>query len=285
MSNNTPGDARIKTLVEKLRSKMKDFTVVDRQGELMGEVKDLILDANSQLNLVVSRLANVQSSRLLLLISKLIQKIDPQNKSVFVDINKAEMNNLPEYVTAKTSAEVTEMPDIFLESKQNENTLEDYDTSDVLADDIIRLLEERLVVDRTKRKIGEIIVRKEIETRMVQVPVRREKLIIEQINPERKQLAEFDLGQQEITGIELIEGDITGVKSAETTSTDGEPTVRGEFSSPKIASLLLNAIALERRHGCKKVRVQIVVEDAELQKTYQEWVDRCSGSQSAPLDS
>jgi len=46
-----------------------------------------------------------------------------------------------------------------------------------------------------------------IETRMVQVqvPVRHEKLIVEQVSPERKQLAEIDLGQEEFSGIELSE--------------------------------------------------------------------------------
>jgi len=42
-------------LAEKLRSVKKDFAVLDRQGQLMGQVKDLILDNNRQLNLVVSR--------------------------------------------------------------------------------------------------------------------------------------------------------------------------------------------------------------------------------------
>jgi len=70
-----------------------------------------------------------------------------------------------------------------------------------LEEEIIRLLGERLVVDRGKRKI-EVIVRKEIETRMIQVPVRHEKLIVEQVSPERKQLAEINLGKKKL--LELI---------------------------------------------------------------------------------
>ncbi len=158
-----------------------------------------------------------------------------------------------------------------------ESLVESASTTEVLEDELIRLLGERLVIDRSKRKVGEVIVRKEIETRMVQVPVRREKLIVEQVSPERKQLAEIDLGQGEITGIELTQ---TATPDPELTSLDSHLTVRGEFNSPKIASLLLNAIALERRHGCQKVRVEIVVEDAERQKTYQEWFERCSGKQT-----
>ena len=133
------------------------------------------------------------------------------------------------------------------------------------------MLGERLVIDRSKRKIGEVIIRKEIETRMIQVPVRHEKLIVEQVSPERKQLAEIDLGLAEISDINLTEAE-----KVDFASVDNGLSVSGEFNSPKIASLLLNAIALERNHGCKKVRVTIVVEDEERQKTYLEWFERTS---------
>lgn len=63
----------------------------------------------------------------------------------------------------------------------------------VLHEEIIPLLEERLVVQRQRHKVGEIIVRKVVETRMIQVPIRRERLIIEQISPERRELASIDL--------------------------------------------------------------------------------------------
>ncbi len=137
--------------------------------------------------------------------------------------------------------------------------------SGVLEEENIRLLAERLIVSRSKRKVGEVIIRKEIETRMVQVPVKYEKLIVEQVSPEHKQLAEIELGQREIEGVEL-----TG------TSLGEGFTVAGDFNSPKIASLVLNAIALERTHGCKKIRVEILVENVERQKMYQEWFERSS---------
>ena len=176
------------------------------------------------------------------------------------------------------SEDVTPIPDAKLQNtqeKQENDRVSSEDTLKVLSQDIVRLVEERLVVNRSKRKIGEVIVRKEIETRIIQVPVRYEKLIVEQVSPEHKKLAEIDLGEQEVVDIEL----------PEIASTDTEPTVRGVFNSPKVASLLLNAIALERSHGCKKVRVEIVVEDAERQKTYQEWVNRCSDSQPPKSES
>lgn len=296
LEESVKDNTRIDALVEKLKSKLKDFAVMDRQGELVGEVKDLVLDTNRQLHLVVSKMVSGQGSRLFLLISKLIQKIDPSTKSIFVDINKAKIDQIPEYIKLETPGmEISEVPNtpvtptpISSESANIQAKLDDEQkvvsskTLEAASDDIIRLLEERLLVDSSKRKVGEVIVRKEIETRMVQVPVRREKLIVEQVSPERKQLAEIDLGLAEVTGIELAEIVSPKTEVTETVSPKteigslDETTVTGEFNSPKIASLLLNAIALERRHGCQKVRVEIVVEDAERQKTYQEWFDRCS---------
>lgn len=135
-------------------------------------------------------------------------------------------------------------------------------------DQMVPLLEERLQVEYQRRKIGEVIVRKKIETRMVQVPVRYEKLVIEQISPERKSLAEIDLSQGEITGIELPGIGIPGI--------GGSPTVSGTFKSPKTASYVLDAIAKTLRHRCKSVRIEIELEDGKLQEAYQEWIDQCS---------
>lgn len=141
-------------------------------------------------------------------------------------------------------------------------------------DRIIKLLEERLVVNNHHQKIGDVIVRKVIETRIVEVPVRREKLIVEQVSPENKQLAEIDLASEEISGIELTQGE-----RAELLNINGGLKVSGVFSSPKIASLLLNAIALEKNHGCQQVQVTIVVENQQSQQKYQEWFNRCSHGQ------
>lgn len=107
------------------------------------------------------------------------------------------------------SEDGTPIPDSELQNTQekleNDSALESEDTLKILSQDIVRLVEERLVVNRSKRKIGEVIVRKEIETRIIQVPVRYEKLIVEQVSPERKQLVEINLGQADGTGIELTE--------------------------------------------------------------------------------
>jgi stress response protein YsnF/sporulation protein YlmC with PRC-barrel domain len=323
MTNSFNDRSDMNTLVEKLRQRLKNFAVVDRQGERLGEVKDIILDTNSQLNLVVMRLGNNLNPQQFLLISKRIKKIEPANKTVLVDID-SEMTNFPEYRAPETPDEAlaekldnskpdtsgdsdridvtsTANEDLDLQSTpvfetnnmQNEVqsgiNLEPSQQQVVLDEDIIRLLEERVVVERGKRKIGEVIVRKEVGTRMVQVPVRYEKLIIEEVGSEPRQLAEIDLSlapvsqddlpDTAVTTTKTISSDeqsVTAITEDKNTSLNGELTVSGKFSSPKIASLILNAIAMERRHGCKQIRVEIVVEDEERKKTYQEWFARTS---------
>jgi hypothetical protein len=130
-------------------------------------------------------------------------------------------------------------------------------------DEMVPLLEERLQVEYQRRKIGEVIVRKRIETRMVQVPVRYETLVIEQVSPEHKQLAEVDLSQGEAEHIEL-------------TGLGGKPMVSGEFKSPKVAAHVLDAIAQALRHRCKSVRIEVELDDSKLQAAYQEWLNQCS---------
>jgi stress response protein YsnF len=306
---------RVSSLLEKLRTKVKNFSVLDRQGELVGEVKDLVVGNNRQLNFVISNLVNdqgVERNSYFLLLSNLIKKIDAPTKSVSIDLDKSEINYMPEYLDRETEMinqspenaaiseenlnlnRETEMlvdnsehyaarevdsnyQNVNLEKISHENshveTFQDYE-------EIIRLLEERVVVNSQKRKIGEVIVRKEIEIRMVQVPIRCEKLIVEQVSPEHKQLAEIDLGHGDISGFEFIDGQ-TPLKTTEIAKLESGLTVSGDFHSPKIASLLLNAIALERNNKCKQVRVTIVVEDEEHQKKYQDWFERTTANKES----
>jgi Domain of unknown function (DUF2382) len=141
----------------------------------------------------------------------------------------------------------------------------------IVEEDILHLLGEKLIVDRTKRKIGEVIIRKEIETRMVTVPVRRERLIVEQISPENKQLASIDLGEEQLTEIQL-----TSSEMPKTLNSESDLTISGEFTSPKVASLLLNAIAMEQNNGCKRIHITIAVDNQQHQQQYQEWFARTS---------
>jgi stress response protein YsnF/sporulation protein YlmC with PRC-barrel domain len=314
-------DFRIRVLLEKLKNKLDHYTVLDRSGIIVGEVKDVKLDRERQLNLVVQD-ESYGSSEPFFLRSKYIQQVDSVTKSLFVDVSKADLKVvsvperakllavetvpssastatiIPEVVSSEvykeSEASVKESsfhrvasgeeiryhagdiptpvkPEYNYEKSEMEDSLSSNER-DIVEEEVIRLLAERVIVDTNKRKVGEVVVRKQVETRMVEVPVRYEKLIVEQVGSENKPLAEIVLGTGEVTGVDLTQNTISQERSR------SHPTVSGEFKSPKSASLFLNAIALQRDSGCAKVRVELVLENPELEKTYQEWFARCAGS-------
>ncbi|BAY12226.1 YsnF/AvaK domain-containing protein [Calothrix sp. NIES-2098] len=287
LANPADINKRVSKLLDNLGSKVRNFAVLDKRGQLIGEVRELTLDTENRLNLVISQRLNqynVEFSdaqlhdkyKLLKLRSQRIQKIDNPTQSIFVDLEKSEIENMPENSESNqpVGQTLSDSSNGQIINHQTVNgNLENSNLTEV-TEEKIKLLEERLVINSSKRKVGDVIVRKEIETRMVQVPVRREKLIVEQVSPEHKQLAEIDLGTEEIAGI-----DLTGTEIPETANLDNGLTVSGLFTSPKIASLLLNAIALEKQPGCQQVRVSIVVDNEEYRQQYQEWFDRCSQGQ------
>jgi len=274
--------SRIRNLLATLKSKVENFDVIDNQGQLVGTVRDLISDNHKRLNLVISHPNKLIQAgdktevnhSLALVWSKKIQRVDALKKSIFLNVNKSQIKYISQdYKTP--IAGYTMLPN-------NSPEHEQLNHSDIVKEDaaenkekIVRLLEEKLVVNHNIQKIGEVIVRKEIETRMVQVPVRSEKLIVEQVSPSHKQLAEINLSSEELSNIVLKE-----VDGAKVSSFAGDLTVTGDFDSPKIASLLLNAIALENNHGCQRVRVSIVCKDDSHKQKYQEWFDRCSKGQA-----
>ncbi|MEG4089203.1 DUF2382 domain-containing protein [Microcoleus sp. Pol12B4] len=273
---------RLNRVPEKVRTKLKSFTVKDNQGHLVGQVKDVYFDTNGQLNFVVVGLGS-ENTRTFLLSIKLLKKVDYHQKALFVTINSDQVDLLP-VVSANGEhpylENASERPSEFSNSEltnpstvmsnltdadltdPNLETDEDEENLDIVDQEVIRLLEERLVINRSKRKVGEVIVRKEIETRMVQVPIQWEKLIVEQVGDDPKVLAEIDLGEGNITGIDLTE-----IQSARQ-----EPTVKAEFTSVQKASKILNSIASQPRHGCVKVRLELVLEDKQLEDTYQKWM-------------
>jgi stress response protein YsnF len=274
--------ARVNRVPEKVRTKLKSFTVKDNQGHLVGKVKDVYFDANGQLNFVVSGLGS-ENPRTFLLSIKLLKKVDYNQKALFVTINSAQVDLLPvvsanagsqylenaseehsEFSNSELTNPSTAMSNLTDADRTDANleTDEDEENFDIVDQEVIRLLEERLVINRSKRKVGEVIVRKEIETRMVQVPIQWEKLIVEQVGDDPKVLAEIDLGEGNITGIDLTE-----IKSDRQ-----EPTVKAEFTSVQKASKILNSIASQPRHGCVKVRLELVLEDKQLEDTYQKWM-------------
>ncbi|WP_346292362.1 YsnF/AvaK domain-containing protein [Sphaerothrix gracilis] len=116
----------------------------------------------------------------------------------------------------------------------------------------VRLLQERLKVNRDRRKVGEVVVRKVIETRMVEVPVRREKLIVEQVTPEHQPLAEIDLGEGQISGLELQAEDFTAPARATT-----DAIASGNLLTIQAATWLLHTVTQQAPQICERVSVTL----------------------------
>ena len=165
-------------------------------------------------------------------------------------------------------------------------------TSNILTQASFSLLEERLRVELIQRKVGELVIRKEIETQLVcvQVPVRREKLIIEQVSPAYKLLAEIDVSQpiDSLNAVvDSISGQVISVNNdarSVPVGLDPQPenleqrttpaTVYGSTDSLGTASELLQALANLPSHDCGAVRIEIALKDAKHQASYQALVDR-----------
>lgn len=298
---------QIKDLLERLRNKLKGFAIINMQGQLVGRVTDIFLDKSYHLNVVMSKAEDQANSQIHLLSSKYIEKVDALHRLLFVDITSVELEQLPLYsmqhqqmaqtagssrntsLTEETSRDFEAQGLSEKDSRETpssetampaevayEDLTELDDGSNVVEEEIVRLLEERVVVNRRKQKVGEVVVRKEIETQIIEVPIQREILIIEQVGSETKRLAAIDLSKGEVRGVELANPSSSEIHhQKESRPAKGYPVI-GEFVSPRAASNLLEAIALQKRHGCEKVRVELTVENAELQKTYQNMFDRCS---------
>ncbi|MGL5193961.1 MAG: DUF2382 domain-containing protein [Chroococcales cyanobacterium] len=288
--------------LDNLKSQLIDFTVRDSEGQPLGRVTDLTVEPENQLNVIVSR-GDDRPGRLVKVSSDLIEKIEYATNTVFVSLTRQQLDALPEYQTPiyNNNGEIdpSELPGDWVESgsspgNQDEIAIEErshqIDSQSSLADfkqtrkeviaSNIPLHEERLVVNRGKRKVGEVVVRKEIETRMIEVPVRREKLIVEQVSPEYKILSEIILGEPE--GYRLASDEAPEITPTASVMPQGEGTnrVSGEFHSPEIAARILEEIGKRQPNGCAKVRVELVVEEERFRNTYQSWFDRYSISQS-----
>jgi Domain of unknown function (DUF2382) len=142
----------------------------------------------------------------------------------------------------------------------------------VITQQVIPLLEERLMVNFTRQKMAQIVVRKEIETRTINVPVRREKLIVEQLTPTYKHLAEVDLGEiffaEGTSKDELkVNGELnSNVESKDNVSlssfkSSSESIVKGEFSCIEAARNFLDTIPTVSSNGFKIVRIEVVLKD------------------------
>lgn len=286
--------------LERLRQTLISLAVIDKYGQPIGDIKDLIVPSSGHLQLVIAQPDAYRGWRYVLVNSKLVRDIKLKERRVVVNVTQADVSYFPEY------HESNQEPQELEESQNLDNEtlvaipLNDLEVApevppaagittpkaipaspkvldadlelppssppplqselQVQEETAIPLLEERLVVNSTKRKIGEVVIRKQIATRIVEVPVRYETLLIEQISPEQKQLAEVKLPQSTIDLATPV----------------GKPVVQGSFTSPRLASQVLNTIAKTLHHRCRSIRIELELEDETLRDTYQEWFNQYS---------
>lgn len=160
------------------------------------------------------------------------------------------------------------VPEVALSETQVQTPVVTHGTvrGNVVEQELIPLLEEKLLVQYRRRKVGDVIVRKEVETRMIQVPVRREKLIVEQVTPERRPLAVVDL---------LDDPTDESIELFPISRTQGS-TLNASFPSAQVASEFLEAIAASIPQSSAPVKVTIAIADSSLKPTYEQVAHRYS---------
>lgn len=124
----------------------------------------------------------------------------------------------------------------------------------------LTLLEEKLVVKRSRQKVGEVIVRKQVETRTVHIPIRREKLIVEKSGTHPELITEVDLGATKVNGIGFDE--LKG--------TSDIYQAHSQFVSLQTARELLSKIADCDSHGDLKIRLELITDNSEDKQVYQQ---------------
>jgi Domain of unknown function (DUF2382) len=127
----------------------------------------------------------------------------------------------------------------------------------------VQLLEERLRVKLRKRKVGDVILRKEVETQIVEVPIRREKIVVEQLGSERRQLATIDIGKAEFTEDEID----ALINSGDLADSIPEASISAQAAHQVLSDVL-------SKPGYHNTSVRLSFEDPELQSIYRQWLKR-----------
>lgn len=188
----------------------------------IGSVADVLVDADGRFRyLVIDTQYDSSDKRILLPIG--LSRIDYNEHRVFVDgLSKEQVQRLPEYRDNITvdydyeeqvrgayrpiSSDVAYNRDTY--NYQQDASL--YNLNDQ-KHQTFKLYEERLVTSKTRVKTGEVTVGKHIETETarVSVPIERERVVIERINPTDAGRAvnpsELQFQEGEIARIEIYE--------------------------------------------------------------------------------
>ncbi|MBW4459658.1 MAG: DUF2382 domain-containing protein [Nodosilinea sp. WJT8-NPBG4] len=240
--------------------------VFDRSGYLIGNVVSVQPSTATDFSLIVQLIGRDGGTDQVTIPSASITTIDSEKKTIYIDREQREF-----------------APN---------------------AGQAIQLVEERLVVNRTRVKVGEVSVRRVVETEMVEIPVRREKLVIENIGSNTPPV-EVSLGETQIQGHEIavqtdsdrditasgvfetIQDAITFLGTAEQRPElhcekirvaillDGKNGLKGtiyEFETPQTATQKLSRLEKVLFNQCSHVRLELFLNDPSMVKTYQKLI-------------
>ncbi len=267
--NDCVTSEHLKSQLSRLNQALISYQIIDRQGISRAEVRDVYYDANNELNLLIKIPEIDDKISLRRLEYQDICKIDLANKLILINLSYQEIENLPLYQSVPPHLKEAlnesplyndcEMNPAHNDYNQKSNEPEVYQ---------IPLLEEKLEVTKQRQKVGEVVVHKQVETRIVKVPIRREKLIVKRIgkNPEK------------LTEVVIAEGKICGFKYEELNDNNSLHITKSSFLDLPTAQELLEALTHLSSAANAKVRLEIVTNCSEHQVEHQDICDRYQNS-------
>lgn len=140
----------------------------------------------------------------------------------------------------------------------------------------IPLLAEGLLIKRENKKVGEVFIKKEVRTRIVEVPIRREVIVVEQVASTPIQLAEIDLTNSQEYDQHLNNTDNSFVKSQPINPNVSEYVVECKFFSVKTAEAILQQIATQIDNEYVQVSFEVSVSNSQQQFEIQQIIDQIS---------
>ncbi|MGG6239852.1 YsnF/AvaK domain-containing protein [Nodosilinea sp. AN01ver1] len=256
-------------------------SVLDRSGSLIGTVTRVNPLAGGDFSLIVQPVNGGQAGAEVTIDNTQIKGIDAERKTVTLDVDRQQLM--------------------------------------ANAGQTIQLVEERLVVNRRRVKVGEVSVRRIIETEIIEVPIRREKLVVERIG-EGEPLVEVKLGEPRLLGNAIASdadsdfgiesntheltaiGHLNTIRDAvnflETAKTlddhcekiriyiflkqkTGLKATVHQFEASETAVQVLLGLEMTLLKQCSNVRLELFLKDSTMLQTYQNWFAQY-GSPPAP---
>ncbi len=175
---------------------VKALDLYTEGGTKIGSVDDVLVDPDGRFRyLVIDSAYDFSSKKILLPIG--LAHIDYNARRVFVDgLSKEQVQRLPEYrenltVDYDYEEQVRKAYRPLSSTTNHNRDTYDYQQDSALYNlnnqkqETFRLYEERLIANKNRVKTGEVTVGKHIETETarVSVPIEKERVVIERVNP------------------------------------------------------------------------------------------------------